>query len=123
MSRTTFFEAREDGAGWLLDSTTTCASIIKSDIIEAWRRRKKKNHRKEAWKRRKKRQQLKLDWLKPAPPAKVGLKTGYSRTARVSYILALKPPMLSFSLVIKLPLARGSLYIWVTFSLPRIEMN
>jgi hypothetical protein len=48
---------------------------------------------------------------------------GYSRSARVSYILALKPPMLSFSLVTKLPLARGSLYIWVTFPLPRIEMN
>jgi hypothetical protein len=56
-------------------------------------------------------------------PAKVGLNTGYSRTAQVSYILALKPPMLSFSLVTKLPLARGSLYIWVTFPLPRIEMN
>jgi hypothetical protein len=37
--------------------------------------------------------------------------------------LALKPPMLSFSLVTKLPLTRGSLYIWVTFPLPRIEMN
>jgi hypothetical protein len=54
---------------------------------------------------------------------KAGLNTGYSRTARVSYILALKPSMLSFSLVTKLPLARGSLYIWVTFPLPRIEMN
>jgi hypothetical protein len=30
-------------------------------IIEAWKRRKKKNHRKEAWKHRKKRRQLKLD--------------------------------------------------------------
>jgi hypothetical protein len=30
--------------GWLLDSTTSCASKIKSDIIEAWKRRKKKNH-------------------------------------------------------------------------------
>jgi hypothetical protein len=32
-----------------------------SDIIKVWKRRKKKNHRKEAWKRCKKRQQLKLD--------------------------------------------------------------
>jgi hypothetical protein len=48
MSRTTFFEAGGDDAGWLSDSTTSCASIIKSDIIEAWKRRKKKNHRKEA---------------------------------------------------------------------------
>jgi hypothetical protein len=37
--------------------------------------------------------------------------------------LAFKPPMLSFSLVTKLPLACGSLYIWVTFPLPNIEMN
>jgi hypothetical protein len=44
-------------AGWLSDSTTSCASTIKSDIIEVWKRRKKKNHRKEAWKRRKKRRQ------------------------------------------------------------------
>jgi hypothetical protein len=54
--------------GWLLDSTTSCASTIKSDIIEAWKRRKKKNHRKEAWKRRRKRRQLKLDRLKPVLP-------------------------------------------------------
>jgi hypothetical protein len=27
--------------------------------------------------------------------------------------LAMKPPMLSISLVTKLPLARGSLYIWL----------
>jgi hypothetical protein len=54
--------------GWLLDSTTSCAPIIKSDIIEAWKRRKKKNHRKEAWKHRKKRRQMKLDWLKPVLP-------------------------------------------------------
>jgi hypothetical protein len=27
--------------------------------------------------------------------------------------LAMKPPMLSFSLVTKLPLARGCLYIWL----------
>jgi hypothetical protein len=56
--------------GWPLDTTTSCASTIstlKSDIIEAWKRRKKKNHRKEAWKRRKKRRQLKLDRLKPIP--------------------------------------------------------
>jgi hypothetical protein len=94
--------------GWLSDSTTSCASTIKSDIIEAWKRRKKKNHRKEAWKRRKKRQQLKLDQLKPVLPQ---LKP------------ALKPPMLSFPLVTKLPLARGCLYIRVTLPLPRIEMN
>jgi hypothetical protein len=37
--------------------------------------------------------------------------------------LATKPPMLSISLVTKLPLARGCLYIWVTLPLPRIEMN
>jgi hypothetical protein len=55
-------------AGWLSDSTTSCASTIKSDIIEAWKRRKKKNHQKEAWKRRKKRRQLKLDRLKPVLP-------------------------------------------------------
>jgi hypothetical protein len=28
--------------GWLLDSTTSCASTIKFDIIKAWKRRKKK---------------------------------------------------------------------------------
>jgi hypothetical protein len=61
---------------------------------------------------------LKLDrlkpiphWLKLAPPAKAGLDTGYSRSTRVSYVLALNPPMLSISLVTKLPLARGCLYI------------
>jgi hypothetical protein len=43
-------------------------STLKSDIIEAWKRRKKKNHRKEAWKHRKKRWQLKLDRLKPVLP-------------------------------------------------------
>jgi hypothetical protein len=87
-SRTTFFEAGGDDAGWLSDSTTSCASTIKSYIIEAWKRRKKKNHRKEAWKHRKKRRHLKLDRLKPvphrlklAPPAKAGRNTGYSRTA------------------------------------------
>jgi hypothetical protein len=54
-------------AGWPSDTTTSCASTLKSDIIEAWKRRKKKNHRKEAWKRRKKRRQRKLDRLKPVP--------------------------------------------------------
>jgi hypothetical protein len=44
-----------------------------SDIIEVWKRRKKKNHRKEAWKHRKKRRQLKLDRLKAATPAIAGL--------------------------------------------------
>jgi hypothetical protein len=63
-----------------------------------------------------------------ARPAKAGptpakLNTGYSRSARVSYVLAIKPPMLSFFLVTKLRLARGCLYIWVTLPLPRIEMN
>jgi hypothetical protein len=37
--------------------------------------------------------------------------------------LAMKPLMLSISLVTKLPLARGCLYIWVTLPLPKIEMN
>jgi hypothetical protein len=67
-SRTTFFEAGGDDTGWPSDSTASCASTtstLKSDIIEAWKRRKKKNHRKEAWKHRKKRRQLKLDLLKP----------------------------------------------------------
>jgi hypothetical protein len=41
--------------GWPSDPTTSCASTLKSDNIEAWKRRKKKNHWKEAWKRRKKR--------------------------------------------------------------------
>jgi hypothetical protein len=53
--------------GWPSDPITSCASTLKSDIIEAWKRRKKKNHRKEAWKRCKKRRQLKLDRLKPVP--------------------------------------------------------
>jgi hypothetical protein len=51
-----------------LDITASCASTLKSNIIEAWKRRKKKNHRKEAWKRRKKRRQLKLNRLKPVLP-------------------------------------------------------
>jgi hypothetical protein len=58
---------RGNDTGWLLDTTASCASTLKSDIIEVWKRRKKKNHRKEAWKRRKKRRQLKLDRLKPVP--------------------------------------------------------
>jgi hypothetical protein len=80
-----------DDTGWPSDTTTSCASTIstlKSNIIEAWKRRKKKNHRKEAWKRLKKRRQLELDRLKPvphrlklAPPAKAKLNTGYSRSA------------------------------------------
>jgi hypothetical protein len=55
-------------------------------------------------------------------PAKAG-HTGYSRSTRVNSVLAIKPPMLSISLVTKLPLAHGCLYIWVTLPLPRIEMN
>jgi hypothetical protein len=58
-----------------------------------------------------------------APPAIAGLYTGYSRSTRISYVLAMKPPMLSFSLVTKLPLARGYLYIWLPLLLPRIDMN
>jgi hypothetical protein len=101
-----------------------------SDIIEVWKKRKKKNHQKEAWKHRKKSRQLKLDRLKsvphrlkPAPPAIAGLNIGYSWSTQVSYVLALKLPMLSFSLVTKLPLAHGCIYIWVTLPLPKIEMN
>jgi hypothetical protein len=70
--------------GWPSDTTTSCASTtstLKFDIIEAWKRRKKKNHQKESWKHRKKRRQLKLDRLKPAPPAKAGMNIGYSRSA------------------------------------------
>jgi hypothetical protein len=37
--------------------------------------------------------------------------------------LAMKPPMSYISLVTKLPLARGCLYIWVTLPLPGIDMN
>jgi hypothetical protein len=44
-------------------------STLKSNIIERWKRMKKKNHRKEAWKHRKKRRQLKLDRLKPVLPS------------------------------------------------------
>jgi hypothetical protein len=121
-----FFEAGGDDTGWPSDPTTSCASTLKSDIIEAWKRRKKKNHRKEAWKRRKKRRRLKLDRLKPvphrlkpAPPAKARLTAGYSQSTRVSYVLALKPPMLSISLVTKLPLAHGYLYM----ALPPLEIG
>jgi hypothetical protein len=57
--RMTFFEAGGDDMGWLPDTTASCASrtsTLKSDIIEAWKRRKKKNHWKEAWKRHKKKE-------------------------------------------------------------------
>jgi hypothetical protein len=50
-SRTMFFEAGGDDMGWPSDTTESCASTtstLKSDIIEAWKRRKKKNHQKEA---------------------------------------------------------------------------
>jgi hypothetical protein len=66
---------------------------------------------------------MKLDRLKLAPPAKAELNTGYSWSARVNSILAMKPPMSSISLVTELPLARGCLYIWVTLPLHRIDMN
>jgi hypothetical protein len=66
--RTTFFEVGGDDTGWPSDTTASCASTLKSDIIEAWKRRKKKNHRKEAWKRHKKRRQPKQDRLKPVLP-------------------------------------------------------
>jgi hypothetical protein len=61
--------------GWLSGSTASCASTLKSNIIEAWKRRKKKNNRKDAWKRRKKRLRLKpvLPWLKPAHRLKPAL--------------------------------------------------
>jgi hypothetical protein len=50
-SRTMFFEAGGDDKGWLSDTTASCASTtstLKSDIVDAWKRTKKKNHRKEA---------------------------------------------------------------------------
>jgi hypothetical protein len=63
MFRTTLFEAGGDDTGWLLDTTASCVSttsILKSDIIETWKRRKKKNHEKEAWNTaRRRRQKLK----------------------------------------------------------------
>jgi hypothetical protein len=58
-SRMTLFEAGGDDTGWLLETTTSCASttsILKSDIIEASKRRKKKNPVEEAWKRHKKKE-------------------------------------------------------------------
>jgi hypothetical protein len=60
-SRTMFFESGGEDTGWPLDTTASCASTtstLKSDIIEAWKRRKKKNHQKEAWKHCKKRWRL-----------------------------------------------------------------
>jgi hypothetical protein len=66
-SRTTFFEAGGDDAGWLSDSTTSCASTIKSNIIEAWKRRKKKNDRNEASKRHKKRHSAEAGLAKAGP--------------------------------------------------------
>jgi hypothetical protein len=40
-----FFEAGGDDTGRPSDTTASCASTLKSDIIEAWKRRnKKKNH-------------------------------------------------------------------------------
>jgi hypothetical protein len=76
-SRTPLFEAGGDDTGWFLDTTASCASTtstLKSDIIEAWKRRKKKNHRKEAWKRHKKKEAAAED--RPAKanptPAKAG---------------------------------------------------
>jgi hypothetical protein len=51
-----------------------------------------------------------------AGPAKAGV-------ADFNSALAMKPPLLSISLVTKLPLARGCLYIWVTLPLPKTEMN
>jgi hypothetical protein len=62
--------AKRSDTGWPSDTAASCASTtstLKSDIIEVWKRRKKKNHRKEAWKHLKKRRQLKLDRLKPVP--------------------------------------------------------
>jgi hypothetical protein len=56
-------------------------------------------------------------------PAKARLNTSYSQSARVNSVLAIKPPMSSISLVTKLPVAHGCLYIWVTLPLPRIDMN
>jgi hypothetical protein len=66
--RVALFSGKQTDVGWLSDLATSCASTIKSDIIEAWKRRQKKNNRKEAWKRRKKRLRLKLDRLKPVLP-------------------------------------------------------
>jgi hypothetical protein len=77
-SRTTLFEAGGDDTWWLLDTTASCAStifILKSDITEAWKRRKKRKHQEEAWKHRKKKKAA--DGVRPAKagptPAKPGL--------------------------------------------------
>jgi hypothetical protein len=43
-SRMMFFEAGGDDVGWPTNTTASCASTLKSDIIEEWKRRKKKNH-------------------------------------------------------------------------------
>jgi hypothetical protein len=56
-------------------------------------------------------------------PAKAAQNSSYSWSAQVNSILAMKPPMSSISLVTKLPLAYGCLYIWVTLPLPKIDMN
>jgi hypothetical protein len=114
--------------GWLPDTTASCASTtstLQSDIIEAWKRRKKKNHRKEAWKcREKKEAAAKAGPAKAGPTlAKAGLNIGYSRPAQVNTVLAMKPPMSSISLITKLPLGRGCLYIWVTLLLSKIDKN
>jgi hypothetical protein len=56
--------------GWPSDTTASCASTtftLKFNIIEAWKRSKKKNHQKEAWKCRKKK-----DAAVKAGPAKAG---------------------------------------------------
>jgi hypothetical protein len=123
MLRSTFFEAGGDDTGWPSDTTTSCASTLKSAIIEAWKRRKKKNHREEAWKRRKKRWQRKLDRLKPVPrrlkPVLDRLKPDYPS----QLCLGLEATYVIFPLMAILPLARGCLYIWLTSPLPKIEMN
>jgi hypothetical protein len=72
------FLKRGDDKGWLSDTTTSCASTtstVKSDIIEAWTKRKKKNHQKEAWKHRKKKKAAaEVRSAKAGPtPAKAGL--------------------------------------------------
>jgi hypothetical protein len=74
-SRTMLFEVGGDDTGWLPDTTASCASTtLKSDIIEAWKRGKKKNHREEAWKyRKKKKSAAKVRPAKVGPtPAKAG---------------------------------------------------
>jgi hypothetical protein len=78
------FKAGGDDTGWLSNNTASCASttsILKSDIIEVWKRRKKKNHKEEAWKRCKKKKaaaEVRPTKDGPAtakanPPAKAGL--------------------------------------------------